>query len=90
MPDRIESIPEAHASTFEWIFNAPPQSADTPSWDSFPAWLTQRDSSIYWITGKPGSGKSTLMKYLHGHPQLANLLSVWAHGQDLSKAGFYL
>ncbi|KAK1533011.1 uncharacterized protein CCOS01_04994 [Colletotrichum costaricense] len=33
-------------------------------WDSFVDWLKDGTQKIYWISGKPGSGKSTLMKYI--------------------------
>lgn len=32
-------------------------------WDSFPDWL-RSTANVYWISGKPGSGKSTLIRYL--------------------------
>jgi hypothetical protein len=34
---------------------------ETP-WDDFGEWL-RSGSSVYWISGKPGSGKTTLVKY---------------------------
>ncbi|KAI1866694.1 uncharacterized protein JN550_007547 [Neoarthrinium moseri] len=36
-------------------------------WDCFHCWLNQ-DDKLYWIQGKPGSGKSTLMKHLVQNP----------------------
>lgn len=57
MPDRAESILEAHQNTFEWIFRRQDPGSDLSSWDDFTDWLQRDDSSIYWITGKPGSGK---------------------------------
>jgi hypothetical protein len=35
-------------------------------------------AGIYWITGKPGSGKSTLMKYLVRNSRTSELLTQWA------------
>jgi hypothetical protein len=90
MPDRLESIPQAHEKTFSWIFSNQFQNDKSLIWDNFPEWLAQEDSDIYWITGKPGSGKSTLMKYLYEHPQLATLSRMWAKGANLITAGFYL
>ncbi|KAK4446737.1 hypothetical protein QBC34DRAFT_147976 [Podospora aff. communis PSN243] len=34
------------------------------AWRCFPCWLDSPSEKIYWIQGKPGSGKSTLMKFL--------------------------
>ena len=49
-----------------------PPMDDTCSWllkhSTFNSWL-QQGQGIFWITGKPGSGKSTLMKYLLGHQE---------------------
>ncbi|KAF5698534.1 hypothetical protein FMUND_15061 [Fusarium mundagurra] len=45
-------------------------------WDSFLDWLVS-DTPIYWISGNPGSGKSTLMKYLSEHPSTSEHLAKW-------------
>ncbi|KAK7428063.1 hypothetical protein QQZ08_005495 [Neonectria magnoliae] len=63
MDARQESIPEAYKTTFNWIFQDEQSNVDGKMLGrpSFPKWLQTKDNSIYWITGKPGSGKSTLM-----------------------------
>lgn len=45
-------------------------------WSSFTDWL-QSDLSIYWIMGKPGSGKSTLTKYILSEPRTKIALERW-------------
>ncbi|KAL2204443.1 hypothetical protein CC79DRAFT_1400618 [Sarocladium strictum] len=45
-------------------------------WDDFDEWL-KSDSQLYWVSGKPGSGKSTLMKFLAEHSQTIESLSTW-------------
>ncbi|KAG7044043.1 NACHT domain-containing protein [Colletotrichum scovillei] len=40
------------------------ESTKPQPWDSFVDWLKDDPRKIYWISGKPGSGKSTLMKYI--------------------------
>lgn len=40
-------------------------------------WLATK-SGIFWVTGKPGSGKSTLMKFIAGEPKTKSILSRWA------------
>lgn len=45
-------------------------------WDNFNDWL-KSESKIYWISGKPGSGKSTLMKYLIESPSTKAGLEIW-------------
>ncbi|KAM7208211.1 P-loop-containing protein [Naviculisporaceae sp. PSN 640] len=75
---RFEAIPEHHARTFEWIFD--PNPAGFRGWGNFPLWL-QSGTGVYWINGKAGSGKSTLMKFIAEHPKLRSHLSAWA-GRD--------
>lgn len=61
MEDREERIAEAYEETFQWIFS---DSTDQEKpWSNFREWLGS-DSQLYWMTGKAGSGKSTLMKYI--------------------------
>lgn len=45
-------------------------------WDSFSNWLRSTDT-FYWISGKPGSGKSTLVKFILDHPDTKAFLEVW-------------
>ncbi|KAE9376191.1 hypothetical protein N431DRAFT_481293 [Stipitochalara longipes BDJ] len=61
MEDREGRIAEAYESTFQWVFRNDEQEAQ--KWYSLRSWLESEDQ-IYWITGKPGSGKSTLMRYI--------------------------
>ena len=66
MIDRQNRIAIAHESTFKWIFHDGPtgiSNSSTKEWSSFQKWL-ESDEQVYWITGKAGSGKSTLMKFL--------------------------
>lgn len=75
MEQREQTVAEAHENTFRWIFESPGsrrQASDELSedhgglkytWDDFRAWL-ESDEPLYWITGKAGSGKSTLMKFV--------------------------
>ena len=74
MTNRYEEIQEAHSKTFEWIFRRAEQS-DLP-WNDFSKWLRQ-DANIYWINGKAGSGKSTLMKYIYDSRHTAEYLREW-------------
>ncbi|KAF3761730.1 hypothetical protein M406DRAFT_74669, partial [Cryphonectria parasitica EP155] len=46
-------------------------------WDSFSNWLRSTDN-MYWIIGKPGSGKTTFMKYIMGHKKTREYLSIWS------------
>ncbi|KAE9368850.1 hypothetical protein N431DRAFT_65065 [Stipitochalara longipes BDJ] len=83
MNERQDNIKEAHLETFRWIFSG---SETSPS--HFVRWLEQ-GSGIFWISGKPGSGKSTLMKYIYSHPRTTQALTRWAGDTTLVQACFY-
>ncbi|KAK6085066.1 hypothetical protein SCUP515_00884 [Seiridium cupressi] len=86
--DREQNICEAHQRTFNWLFKS--SGSPSGSWDNYSEWLQQRGrSSIYWITGKAGSGKSTLMKYLYRDPGTLRLLKSWSAGADVTVAAFF-
>lgn len=59
---RQETVEEAHKKTFRWIFDRPDEQRG--QWDNFQEWLSSPQQKLYWITGKPGAGKSTLMKLI--------------------------
>lgn len=64
MPDRHEEIHVAHEGTFDWILSDyKPPTTHMAHYHDLAQWLQGR-AALYWITGKPGAGKSTLMKYL--------------------------
>ncbi|KAL8717487.1 MAG: hypothetical protein Q9225_005268 [Loekoesia sp. 1 TL-2023] len=69
---RQKSVEERHDKTFEWIFN---QDEGSLSY-SVPHWL-KAGKGVYWVSGKPGSGKSTFMKYLCDDTQTQDLLQMW-------------
>ncbi|CAN9176579.1 unnamed protein product [Alternaria sp. RS040] len=84
--DRKNSIVDVHSRTFEWSIH-PPTSAAV--WDDLSGWL-RSGRDIYWIYGKPGSGKSTLMKFLYYHPEVKSSLHEWAGDRKLTVASFFL
>jgi hypothetical protein len=87
MKDRYEAIREAHAKTFKWIFRKL-DNIDQP-WSDFSDWL-QHGDGMYWISGKAGSGKSTLMRYIQDNSRLRILLQNWtAQDEDLVIATFF-
>jgi hypothetical protein len=86
MDDRYETISEAEMNTFSWIFNDASNTAS--SWSSLPDWL-QGGGDIYWINGKAGSRKSTLMRYIYEHHNTREHLSLWAGDSPIVLAGFF-
>jgi hypothetical protein len=91
MDDRIDAIRTAHGQTCQWLF----ESAVYQQWKN-PASRPQHHG-ILWIKGKPGAGKSTLMKcaYTHGSTTLQDEATIAfffnARGGELerSTAGLY-
>jgi hypothetical protein len=77
---REDTIDAACAHTFQWIW----QHSDVGLRD----WLGD-DSPLYWIRGRPGSGKSTLMKYIWDHEDLATALLRRESDIPRIKAAFF-
>lgn len=87
--DRYERISEAHQKTFDWVFReSSREQTGEGEWSNFCSWL-QSDASLYWITGKPGSGKSTLMKYLSRDLRVQEHLKAWNNGQRIYIGTFF-
>ncbi|KAJ5007064.1 hypothetical protein K4K57_010925 [Colletotrichum sp. SAR 10_99] len=89
LEDREWAIHEAHGKTFEWIFEAGSADNDVKKNSvNFIEWLKHGDG-VFWVTGKAGSGKSTLMKFLTHHHETKRLVQKWAGNADLLLAQHY-
>lgn len=86
MEDREEDVSGVKVS-FDWIFHNP-KSGDPP-WDNYSQWLSDDADPLYWITGKAGSGKSTLMKHVYHEPRTRQALLHWASPNPLVVAAFF-
>ena len=80
---RYERITQAYRKTFQWIYQQ-------SSLADFSVWLRDTDASFYWITGKPGSGKSTLMKFIQDHDRTQVELKAGLAGRPSIIASAYL
>ncbi|KAL7785865.1 hypothetical protein V8C37DRAFT_393291 [Trichoderma ceciliae] len=92
---REQEVAKAHRKTFEWVFQ-PSTSAGSQdvgkekSEHRFSTWLRNDElGPIYWITGKPGSGKSTFIRYLFDHEATMERLGAWAGDTPVFTAGFF-
>ncbi|KAF5578255.1 hypothetical protein FPCIR_11657 [Fusarium pseudocircinatum] len=84
--DRRANIHEAHSKTLHWALDPPAH--PVAKWDDLGTWL-KSGSGVYWLAGKAGSGKSTLMNYLLGHKRLKALLGIWSGSSELLMANFF-
>lgn len=74
---RFNEIDPAYRRTFEWIFKSPDDRSDV-KWSNLASYLAAQDiDTAYFINGKAGSGKSTLMKFASHHPATINALNHW-------------
>jgi NACHT domain len=58
------------------------------AWSDFVDWL-ENGENVYWINGKPGSGKSTLMNFITSEDRTKELLKCWSKGGDLITVRFF-
>jgi hypothetical protein len=90
MRSRQEAVAESHARTFQWVF-APKlnsESSEGPIQIPFSNWL-EHGKGLFWIAGKAGSGKSTLMKFICQHAKTWAKLDRWAGTDKLVTASYF-
>ncbi|KAJ2992632.1 hypothetical protein NUW58_g2100 [Xylaria curta] len=80
---RYSNIKPAHQETFEWIFRGHKNNGT-----HFAEWM-KNGNSVFWVSGKPGSGKSTLMKFVAAHPRTVAELSIWSYPRPIFIASHY-
>ncbi|OGM47253.1 hypothetical protein ABOM_003926 [Aspergillus bombycis] len=94
---RHEEIAGAHSQTFSWILSHDASFANNDHnlevrhrqvRAGFASWLRE-GSGIYWVSGKAGSGKSTLMKLIRTDPQTSTHLQHWAGETPVIIGHFY-
>lgn len=79
--ERHEDVAPAHKETFGWVF-------EPSSPTKFENWVRSQNG-VYWIMGKPGSGKSTMMKFLLSDRRTKKALESWADNKRLIAAKFF-
>lgn len=83
---REETIARAHRETFGWIYDK--SGKRVRPWDNFNSWL-ENGRRTYWISGKAGSGKSTLMSFLCQDDRTREALKLWSGTKDLFMPRFF-
>jgi hypothetical protein len=95
MFNRQQAIKPPASGTFEWIFDDSPPKADLEQDEharlrgKFARWLRSDDQPIFWVSGKAGSGKSSLMSFVQNDLRTRDALSTWSGGQELHEFYFY-
>ncbi|CAN9225518.1 unnamed protein product [Alternaria alternata] len=90
LEDRYRLISPAYRNTLAWLFGDTGLQGQHQVNDSstFVQWLNS-DNDLYWISGRPGSGKSTLMKFLCHHQRTKEHLATWATNHEVIIAEYF-
>lgn len=84
-PVRHTQIAAHHEKTFTWALKT---NQDPTLGTSIGDWLRQGDG-IFWVSGKPGSGKSTLMKYIADSSITSRFITEWARSSRAAIVSHY-
>ncbi|KAK8074348.1 hypothetical protein PG994_005247 [Apiospora phragmitis] len=85
---RERKIEKAYEGTFQWLVNSNDQMNRKRSCLDFITWLRDGDG-VCWLHGKPGSGKSTFMKFAFAQKTVQDHFEHWSKDDQLVTASFY-
>ncbi|KAH6994644.1 hypothetical protein EDB82DRAFT_546150 [Fusarium venenatum] len=74
------SIQKRHHNTFEWVFGeekAQESYYGAVEVPTLASWLEEDIHCLYWVSGKPGSGKSFFMKFIEKDERTKAMLQRW-------------
>ena len=97
--EQVDSQFHGIKDSYDWIFDDPQthrlgsydegySQQQKRRWDDFARWLTS-GHGVYWINGKAGSGKSTLMNHIRHHSRRLELLEEWCSDRRLLTPTFF-
>ncbi|KAK1974160.1 hypothetical protein LZ30DRAFT_813294 [Colletotrichum cereale] len=89
MKERYDQVSDAARGTFNWLIDSSEIPHHPELLVPISTWLSQ-GKGIFHISGKPGSGKSTLMKLIAESEVTASLLDVWAGKARGVKASVFI
>ncbi|KAL6817397.1 hypothetical protein V8C40DRAFT_281633 [Trichoderma camerunense] len=78
--ERLQQIDKSAGCSFEWAFEDP--SIGLKNW-------LQKGDGLYWVSGRPASGKSTFMKFLYHDKRTSQLLHGWYSKAVHVEANFF-
>ena len=86
--ERERNVKDAHPETCGWLLEPQDDSCAAENRPGILKWLLE-GNGVFWVSGKAGSGKSTLMKFLHRHPRTIAALKEWASPCKSIVASFF-
>ena len=97
--EQVDSQFNGIKDSYDWIFDDPQihglgshdegySQQQERRWDDFARWL-KSGHGVYWINGKAGSGKSTLMNHICNHSRRLELLGEWSSDRRLLTPTFF-
>ncbi|KAF6795388.1 hypothetical protein CSOJ01_13451 [Colletotrichum sojae] len=90
--ERRNQVENAHDGIFEWIFQHDGESKkhEHRRWSDITDFIRSPEDKLYWISGKPGSGKSTLMKFLLKNDRIKEMLGQTSHTKSCVIASHFI
>ncbi|KAI3319833.1 hypothetical protein HD806DRAFT_508078 [Xylariaceae sp. AK1471] len=88
---RRHEIHDPKPNTLDWLFDSNSYTSSNldTKWSDFKQWLCEEDTSTYWISGKAGSGKSTLMAHIVDDERTRRHLETWSGRHKLVVLSFF-
>ncbi|KAL8688993.1 MAG: hypothetical protein Q9218_005229 [Villophora microphyllina] len=97
--EQVDSMFDGIEDSYRWIFQTPSTrkvgkrdrnigTGVVPLWDDFAVWL-RSGQGMYWVQGKAGAGKSTLMNYLCKHDASTEFLKEWCMDRLLLTPAYF-
>lgn len=90
------SLLNPHSDSLKWLLDdtdrsdqGEDQAKQLQARHEIRSWFSREDGGILYFSGKPGAGKSTLMKVLYSHPKAIDWLQTWAGEGDLCRGEFF-
>ncbi|KAI7196684.1 hypothetical protein KC316_g4818 [Hortaea werneckii] len=83
---RWEDVSNAPQSTFAWLLD--PEVPKSRQTNDLLSYLNTKHG-LFWIRGRPASGKSTLMKFLTDTRRTDDVMKEWATDHDITIASHY-
>ncbi|KAK8099753.1 uncharacterized protein PG998_012994 [Apiospora kogelbergensis] len=89
MEERKEQISEVYPGTYSWMFR---DASSLNGNENFMSWLSapSTERSVFWVSGKPGSGKSALMRFVDQKLNTGEGLLPWTGSTHVIKASHFL